>query len=104
VAEQPHNPAPIVGQPIAAPHTPPVSENIAVAGPTSPQEKQKARNEVNRLQSEIDGLQNHIAQLTQAIQAHPKAQQRGQWDNERNADRTNIDGKRNEITWWNARA
>lgn len=121
VVQEPHrtepvNPAPVVGEPIVAPGTPgigsgrplppptpPVSENVPVAGPTNSQEKEKARNEVNRLQAEIDGLQNHISQLTQAIQSHPHAQQRGQWENERNADRANIDGKRNQVTWWNAR-
>lgn len=74
-----------------------------VAGPPSNAEHDRAVREINRLQGEIDGLQNHINQLTNAIQAHPKAQQRGQWENERNSDRANIDHKRNEITYWRAR-
>lgn len=82
-------------------------QNVAparpVASPPDSGEKQKARNEISRLQNEIDGLQHHIQQLTDTIQAHPKAQQRGQWENERNADRSNIDHKRNEVIYWQAR-
>lgn len=81
-----------------------VSPAAPVAPATNSAEKAKARAEVNRLQGEINGLQGHIGQLTDAIQSHPNAKQRGQWENERNADRNNIEGKRNEVTWWNARA
>jgi hypothetical protein len=91
------------------PAKPPVAPPVAiapskpVAPPPNQAEKQKARTEIARLQGEIDGLQNHIAQLTSAIQQHPNAKQRNQWENERNADRSNIDHKRNEVTWWSAR-
>lgn len=60
-----------------------------------------ARSEINRLQAEIDGKQNHINQLTDAIQAHPKAAQKGQWERERNEDRSNIDHKRDEVNRFN---
>ena len=55
------------------------------------------QNDIGRLQGEIDGLQNHIAQLTAVIQEHPNADKRQQWENERNGDRTNIEGKRQRI-------
>jgi hypothetical protein len=55
------------------------------------------QNDINRLVGEIDGLQNHIAQLTSVIQQYPNAKNRGQWENERNSDRSNIDGKRQRI-------
>lgn len=54
--------------------------------------------DMNRLQGEIGGLQNHISQLTNVLQEHPRAVQRGQWESERNSDRTNIEGKRQRIS------
>ena len=105
-------PQPVHNTPISAPGTPGIGQNhpatspigigpaVPVAGASNQAEKEKARNEIARLQNEINGLQNHINQLTQVIQAHPKAKQRGQWESERNQDRTNIEGKRNLVVWW----
>jgi hypothetical protein len=100
--------------PISTPPGPAISPNMPAPAPSpviapakpisiSQQEKEKARREIDRLQNEISGLQNHISQLTAVIQAHPKAQQRGQWEAERNQDRANIDHKRDEITYWQAK-
>lgn len=63
-------------------------------------EKEKALAEISRLNAEIGGLQNHIAQLTSVIQQYPNAQKRGQWEAERNQDRANIEHKREEIQNW----
>lgn len=79
-----------------------ISENKPVAPPANKQEREKIHNEITRLQGEIDGLQNHITQLTAVIQAHPNAKQRGQWEAERNQDRANIEHKRSEMYYWSA--
>jgi hypothetical protein len=104
VTPGPNHPAePVHNSPITTPaNKPAIGENKAVAPPADTQEREKARNEINRLQDEINGLQNHISQLTSALQEHPNAKQHGQWESERNSDRSNIENKRSQVTWWSA--
>lgn len=89
-------------KPVAPPNPPPsIAPNRPAPAPQKNQAQcNKARNEINRLQGEINNLQGDIARLTNWIQAHPRAQQRGRWEAERNQARANIDHKRGNVNHW----
>lgn len=78
-------------------HTPPVPATPSCPAKTA-QAIQGNKNEIARLQGEIDTLQGQVAALTSKIQAHPKAKDADAWKQERTSRQTNIDGKRAKVT------